>query len=102
MEQTFYETFSRETAARLRAHEQWMEAHEETLREMRAEHTEQMQEMRAEHAVWLQTHEGHTQSFKAIMDRLAAGMIGHEARLSEHQRTMQEMITTLQAIRDSL
>lgn len=98
MDETFFQAWAQElrafhqdTVARLAAHDEWKQRHDETL-----------QEMRAEHAVWLQTQEGHTQSFTAIMDRLAAAWIDHEARLSQHTRTLQEITTTLQAIRDSL
>lgn len=98
MEQSFYDTFSIETAARLRAHDQAMEAHEERMQA----HDETLREMRAEHAVWLQTQERHTASFQAILDRLAAAWIDHEARISDHTRAMQDIATTLQEIRDKL
>lgn len=98
MEPSFYETFSIETAARLRAHDQWMEAHEARMQA----HEETLREMRADHAVWLQTQEGHTQSFKAIMDRLAAGLIDHEGRLSQNERTFEAIATTLKAINAKL
>lgn len=98
MEQSFYEAFSIETAARLRAHDQAMAAHEERMQA----HDETIQEMRAAHAVWLRTQERHSASFQAIMDRLAAGMIDHETRISDHTRAMQEITATLQAIRNSL
>jgi hypothetical protein len=98
MDDTFWQewrqelrTFSRDTTARLQAHEEWKQRHDET-----------MQEMRAERQVMLQTHERQMASLNAIMERLAAAFINHEARLSQHERTMQEITTTLQAIRNSL
>lgn len=109
LDETFFQewrqelrAFHQDTAARLAAHDQAIAAHAEQRQAMQSQHDETLREMRAEHAVWLQTQEGHTQSFQAIRERLADAFIDHEARLSAHQRAMQEISTTLQQIRDSL
>lgn len=74
--------FSRDTAARLAAHEEWKQAHEHHMQVMQAQHDDQMTGIRQ------------------IMSHIATHMIAHEERLSQHTRTLQEISETLQAIRD--
>ena len=76
--------FTRDTAARLAAHEEWKQAQAQQLQAMQAQHDDQMTGIRQ------------------VMSHLATHMIDHETRLSEHTRTLQEIATTLQDIGDKL
>lgn len=76
--------FTRDTAARLAAHEEWKQRHDATLQDMRAQHDDQMRGIRQ------------------IMSHIATHMVEHEGRLSQNERTFEAIATTLKAINAKL
>jgi hypothetical protein len=91
MDETFFQAWAQELRA----------FHQDTVARLAA-HEEQMQEMRAERQVWMQTHARQMAGLQAIMDRLAAGVIDHQGRISQNERTFEALTTTLQAINAKL
>lgn len=87
MDETFFpewtqelRAFSRDTAARLQAHEAWTQRHEHRMDAMQRQHDDQMTGLRQ------------------IMSHIATHLVEHEARISQNERMYQEISESLKAI----